>query len=447
MGLELVIFILIGMVSITAAVMMLISDNAVHSALFLIINFGTVAFMYLMLHAPFLAMVQITVYAGAIMVLFLFVIMLLGAEKVLPQSNQQFRWTTPAAIAVVTLIFLIASVAVISSDIDASHPHEEEPVVRLIHADSSVEAVDVYLDETMLADDLPFAESTEFEHVSHGEKRIRVVEHGASLEEETPLLDEMLSLEEGQVLSLVVLPEAINGSRVLVVEDSLDPVEDRGTSRLTVVHAAAECPVGSTCTLDLANVSYEGESPVLMAEGLTYGTVFDGAILRRDRYDDHVYSLGIFEGNQIALTQSGPEDTSASLAPLFEKEEHEVEDNHSLLWVVMSDARADTVRFRSIIEDTANTPSFGSARGVGQVLFTTYLLPFELIAVLLLVAMIGVIILTKDADQVIPRRRNVRRMAAIPGNPTVEEYLKAVEAGQPLPPPAASKQLPESTGD
>ena len=78
---EVSLFILVGAIAVVAAVMMLLSENAVHSALFLILNMGCIAFFFLMLNAPFLAMVQITVYAGAIMVLFLFVIMLLGAEK------------------------------------------------------------------------------------------------------------------------------------------------------------------------------------------------------------------------------------------------------------------------------------------------------------------------------------------------------------------------------
>ncbi len=50
------------------------------------LNFLTVAVFYLLLGAPFIALSQVTVYAGAIMVLFLFVIMLLGAEK-LPQAS------------------------------------------------------------------------------------------------------------------------------------------------------------------------------------------------------------------------------------------------------------------------------------------------------------------------------------------------------------------------
>ena len=74
-------FILLAAVAVAAALGMLLSHNAVHSALYLVLNFITVAIFYLALNAPFIAMVQITVYAGAIVVLFLFVIMLLGAER------------------------------------------------------------------------------------------------------------------------------------------------------------------------------------------------------------------------------------------------------------------------------------------------------------------------------------------------------------------------------
>jgi NADH-quinone oxidoreductase subunit J len=73
-------FIILAAVAVAAALGMLLSRNAVHSALYLVLNFITVAIFYLALSAPFIALVQITVYAGAIVVLFLFVIMLLGAD-------------------------------------------------------------------------------------------------------------------------------------------------------------------------------------------------------------------------------------------------------------------------------------------------------------------------------------------------------------------------------
>lgn len=70
-----------ALVVVGSAVGMLVSRNTVYAALFLVLNFATVAVLYLILGAPFISLAQITVYAGSIMVLFLFVVMLLGNEK------------------------------------------------------------------------------------------------------------------------------------------------------------------------------------------------------------------------------------------------------------------------------------------------------------------------------------------------------------------------------
>jgi NADH-quinone oxidoreductase subunit J len=111
MTLDLIFFLLLSLISVSTALGMLLSRNAIYSALFLVLNFVTVAVFYLLLGAPFIAMAQITVYAGAIMVLFLFVIMLLGAES-LPEA-EVLPWQRPLAgvLAVVlaveaTFIFL-----------------------------------------------------------------------------------------------------------------------------------------------------------------------------------------------------------------------------------------------------------------------------------------------------------------------------------------------------
>jgi NADH-quinone oxidoreductase subunit J len=94
-GLPIVFFIL-AVVAVGTALGMLISRNAIYSALFLVLNFATVAMLYLILGAPFIALSQITVYAGSIMVLFLFVIMLLGAEKL--TAPDPLRWQPLVAI-------------------------------------------------------------------------------------------------------------------------------------------------------------------------------------------------------------------------------------------------------------------------------------------------------------------------------------------------------------
>jgi NADH-quinone oxidoreductase subunit J len=86
MTLDLIFFLILSLISVATALGMLLSRNAVYSAMFLVLNFVTVAVFYLLLGAPFIAMAQVTVYAGAIMVLFLFVIMLLGAEA-LPETE------------------------------------------------------------------------------------------------------------------------------------------------------------------------------------------------------------------------------------------------------------------------------------------------------------------------------------------------------------------------
>jgi NADH-quinone oxidoreductase subunit J len=80
-SLDNVVFWVFAPISIGSAIAMLFQRNAVHAALFLIVNFFTIAVFYLVLGASFLFAVQIIVYAGAIMVLFLFVIMLLGVDR------------------------------------------------------------------------------------------------------------------------------------------------------------------------------------------------------------------------------------------------------------------------------------------------------------------------------------------------------------------------------
>jgi len=74
-------FISIAALILVSGVGMLLVRNTIYSALLLVFNFLNVALLYLFLGAPFIALTQITVYAGAIMVLFMFVIMLLGVEQ------------------------------------------------------------------------------------------------------------------------------------------------------------------------------------------------------------------------------------------------------------------------------------------------------------------------------------------------------------------------------
>ncbi|NLG74385.1 MAG: NADH-quinone oxidoreductase subunit J [Chloroflexi bacterium] len=93
---DLIFFFLLAIIAVVAAVGMVRSRNTVYSALYLVLNMATLALFYLILGAPFIAMAQITIYAGAIMVLFLFVIMLLGTEQLAPTDN--LPWQRPVAL-------------------------------------------------------------------------------------------------------------------------------------------------------------------------------------------------------------------------------------------------------------------------------------------------------------------------------------------------------------
>ncbi|MCC6955970.1 MAG: NADH-quinone oxidoreductase subunit J [Anaerolineales bacterium] len=100
---DLILFFGLALVVVVSAVGLLLSRNAVYAALNLLINFTAIAVFYLLLEAPFLAMIQITVYNGAIMVLFLFVIMLLGAERLAPGPAMPYQRPLSILLGVILL--------------------------------------------------------------------------------------------------------------------------------------------------------------------------------------------------------------------------------------------------------------------------------------------------------------------------------------------------------
>ena len=75
-------FYLFAVLTVVAALLVVLSSNAVNSAMFMIVSFVGTASLFVMLQAYFLAILQVLVYAGAIIVLFLFIIMLLEVDRV-----------------------------------------------------------------------------------------------------------------------------------------------------------------------------------------------------------------------------------------------------------------------------------------------------------------------------------------------------------------------------
>ncbi len=102
-------FYLLSGLAIVSGVLVITRKNPVHSALALILTLLSVAGLYLMLYAPFVAGVQIILYVGGIMVLFLFVIMLVNLERSEKekQFNQQWIAGILAALALGGLFIVI----------------------------------------------------------------------------------------------------------------------------------------------------------------------------------------------------------------------------------------------------------------------------------------------------------------------------------------------------
>jgi NADH-quinone oxidoreductase subunit J len=106
MSAQLVIFFVLALIAVFGAVSLIVQRHPIHSALSLILVMVALAGLYLLMGAEFVAAVQIIVYGGAIMVLFIFVIMLLnaGVEERTNLSRLAFYAGIPLAVAVTALI-------------------------------------------------------------------------------------------------------------------------------------------------------------------------------------------------------------------------------------------------------------------------------------------------------------------------------------------------------
>ena len=107
---QLILFGVLAAIAVVCGIAMIMQDNPVRSALYLVLVLFSVALLFLSLHAVFIAAVQIIVYAGAIMVLFIFVIMLLNLgtpERVIDRLKPQQPLSVVAGIAVILVLATI----------------------------------------------------------------------------------------------------------------------------------------------------------------------------------------------------------------------------------------------------------------------------------------------------------------------------------------------------
>jgi NADH-quinone oxidoreductase subunit J len=111
---ETALFAVLAVVTVITAILVIVQRNPVASAIFLIITLFSLAGIYLLLNAQFIAVIQVLVYAGAIMVLFLFVIMLLNLEK---EKKAITRHRLQKALGVFLGVILLAQIGMIFSSV------------------------------------------------------------------------------------------------------------------------------------------------------------------------------------------------------------------------------------------------------------------------------------------------------------------------------------------
>lgn len=109
---EMVLFFVLAAIAVAGALGVVLARQSDHSALFLLLSFCALAAIYVTLNAPFLAAVQIIVYAGAIVVMFLFVVIMLNvAHRERPETKwgQRYAGVVLGVLLLAGLIYVAAS--------------------------------------------------------------------------------------------------------------------------------------------------------------------------------------------------------------------------------------------------------------------------------------------------------------------------------------------------
>jgi NADH-quinone oxidoreductase subunit J len=407
---ELALFGLLALMAIVSAAAMIYSRNSIHSALFLILNFGCVALLFLMLDAPFISMVQIAVYAGAIMVLFLFVIMLLGAEQTTDTEARRLGWLPlTSTILGAALLGALGLAIVVMGGLDLPEPTGEAPRLRLIHA-ANAEVLTVQIDEEAPLADLSFGDSTEFVSLEEGEHQIVLRDEN---EIETSLI---FGFEPSEIVTLVITGDSTESLRAIEVDNSFAR-SGNDQARLIFLNLFTEEPIklvdlGSDRLLSATSANDLLDRVVLDAVPYTSVVAAD-ATGKPLLFNEGNYSYGFYRQlpdgswDEVAAlenpeTGNWPIQAGTEQLIILAPDYNSVNDPSSGYRPLIFDNTQD-----ELVIETAD--AFGSPRDIGRDLFTVYLLPVNVVGFLLLVALVGVIVLTRPEMLTAPRRSSINR--------------------------------------
>ncbi|MBD3225761.1 MAG: NADH-quinone oxidoreductase subunit J [Caldithrix sp.] len=130
-----ILFYIASIVAVVSTIMVITRLNAVHALLYLVVSLLAVALIFFIIGAPFIAVLEVIIYAGAIMVLFLFVVMMLNLGKIAVEQERRWLspgiWIGPAILSLILLLELIFMFAHSSQAIQATMISPKEVGVTL----------------------------------------------------------------------------------------------------------------------------------------------------------------------------------------------------------------------------------------------------------------------------------------------------------------------------
>lgn len=136
------VFLILSAMMLGSAILVITRRNALHSVIWLIVTLFSVGGIYLTLHAEFLFAVQIILYVGGIMVLFLFVIMLVNLDVAVKQAQFSHYWW----VGLVTVLVLAAELAYGFYKGRAAFPLASEPTTALVAGNTQAIGLALYRD-------------------------------------------------------------------------------------------------------------------------------------------------------------------------------------------------------------------------------------------------------------------------------------------------------------
>lgn len=416
---EVALFLVIGVIAVMSAMSMLLTEKAVHSALFLIVNFLCVAVLYIMLDAPFLAMIQIAVYAGAIMVLFLFVIMLLNADEVgAEDTNLDYRRVSFFSLVLAVAFVLLMAYAFLEGDIENQEVAEAQPTVRVLNFAPNLVASDFYInDELVLADsefsmDVAALSDVEFVPVDEGEVTFGFSFAGDDPEVIPPEALGTLSLEPEHDYTLILYGDDGLTPQFSLVDTDLSEPENNDLGRVVVFNA-----FNTLGEVDIANIGsdfrFDGDEldpPEYAVNGLEVGMASEPLELG----EGNPY-WAVVQTEVIPSQEEGANDRY-NLSTIVELREYEVEPKTAEFVVLVErEITGDgSLQYLALPVGVRSEFGFGSPEAIGESLFIQYVLPFEIVAVLLLAAMVGAIVLVQREDVKPKPGRGIRRKVSRP---------------------------------